>query len=306
MKNIDTFISVGESFTDKLSKKTPDQISAEYSYMTLTEHLSFVSGIFNKLEITLEGEGMEVAAGVSALSCSLARLYPNIKNIYALEIVSGIVEKLQPILINQTNMQGRVIPTIGDFDNIKLPDNSLDFVTGCDSLHHSNDLHKTLAEIGRVLKPGGRLIYFDRAQPDHMTKAQEDFLLNTEYARDFKIQHGIDPDQPYNRSIHGEHEPRIRDWNAAFADSGLHLDSITLFTKRSVWGFLKILAAHIPYFIRAQFKIARNLTAHNKVLLYYILPFSGRYGKLKIFPLHTRFKTPTAPMGKMIFIATKA
>ena len=47
-----------------------------------------------------------------------------------------MVTKLQPKIIEHTNMVGRVIPMVGDFNNIKMPDNSLDFVVEFDVLHH--------------------------------------------------------------------------------------------------------------------------------------------------------------------------
>ena len=42
---------------------------------------------------------------------------------------------------------------IGDFNDLKVPDNSLDFVLDFDSIHHSEDFELTFKEIGRVLKP---------------------------------------------------------------------------------------------------------------------------------------------------------
>lgn len=305
MKNIDPFINVGDSFANKLENKSPGEISTEVSYMTLSEHLFFVAEILNKLEINLEGVGMEIAAGASIFSNSLARIYPNIVKIQALEIVSEMVTKLQPKIIKATNMTDRVIPIVGDFNDIKMPNSSLDFIVEFDSLHHSNDLKRTLTEIVRVLKPGGKLICFDRAHPNHMTKAQENFLLNTEYSNNYKIQHGLKIDKPYKRSDNGEHEPRICDWEKALIDTNLQLDTIAIFSKRNLKDFLKILAAHIPYKIRASIKKGRGLTAHNKLLLYYLFPFFTYQGKIKIFPFYTKFKTPTAPMRKMVLIFSK-
>jgi len=307
MKKTESFINTLNSFADELSKKTPDQISVEYSMMELTEHLTFVSEIFNKLRIELDGDGMEVAAGAAVFSCSLTRLYPNIKKIYALEITPGIVKWLQPKIIEHTNMQGRVIPILGDFNNIKLPDNFLDFVVGYNSFHHSNDLKRTLTEVSRVLKPGGKLIFFDRTAPSRMSKAQENWLLDRDYPREYKIQHGIDPNKPYTRRIHGEHEPRLYDWNIAIANAGLQLNTITTFTQRTLKRFIKVLISFVPFFVRAWFGRFQYLTGSLKFLLYYICSPLAGYGKFKFFTLHTKLKTPAmaAMMKHVIFTASK-
>jgi len=79
MERKNYFIKVGGSFTEKLLTSSAEQVAVGVSYMTLSEHLSFVSEILNKLEINLEGEGMEIGAGASVLSNSLVRIFPNIK-----------------------------------------------------------------------------------------------------------------------------------------------------------------------------------------------------------------------------------
>jgi len=308
MKKTELFIDTLNSFADELSKKSPDQISVEYNLMELTEHLTFVSEVFNKLGVKLEGEGMEVAAGAGTFACSIARLFPDVKKVCALEIVPGVVEMLQPQIIGHTNMRGRVIPMLGDFNDIKLPDNSLDFALGYNSFHHSNDMKKTLAEVSRVLKPGGKLIFLDRAAPNWMPKAQENWLLDRDYPQEYKIQHGIDPDKPYTRRDHGEHEPRFRDWDIAFAGAGLELDTITVFAQRTFKRFIKILISFVPFFIRAWAGRFQYLAESHKFLLYYLCPPLAGFGKLKFFTIHTKFKTPATivAMKHMIFTAHKA
>lgn len=303
----DPFIDVGDSFSDMLVKKSPDQISVEVSEMTLTEHLTLVSELFNTLDIDLKGEGMEIAAGAAVFATTLTRLYPNVIKVHALEIVPGMVTKLQPKIIEATNMTGRVIPLIGDFNDIKLPDKSLDFVVGFNALHHSNTLHQTLLEVGRVLKPGGKLIFFDRTHPDHMTKEQEEFLINKEYGPEYKIHRGMDPNAPYKRKDNGEHEPRIRDWKIALQDTGLTLKTINIFTKRTFRNFIKVLISFVPYNIRIYLKRFEYLSVHRKLLLFYICPPLAKNGDLRFFHLHTRFQTRASIVGmmKMVFIATK-
>jgi len=305
MRETEQFIEIRNSFTDRVAQKTPDQISQEYSYMTLAEHTAFVSEILKKLNIQLKGDGMEVAAGAAVLCCSIAKIFPEVNKVYALEIVEEVVKKLQPKIIEASEVKSRVIPMHGDFNNINLPDNSLDFALGFDSLHHSEDLAKTFKEIGRVLKPGGKLIFFDRAHPNSMSKAQEEFLVHTEYSTAYKIQYGLDPNKSYRRFENGEHEPRLSDWAKAMTGSEMKFDSITIFSKRKWLGLRRILISQIPYFVRSFLKLGRNLTAHPKLILFYLFPTLGKYGKIKIFPLEVKLETPTSPLAKWVFVASK-
>lgn len=62
-----------------------------------------------------------------------------------------------------------------------LPDASLDVVTARHTLHHHRDLAATLAEVVRVLRPGGRLVLVDEITPDARVDA---WLDGIERARD--------------------------------------------------------------------------------------------------------------------------
>ena len=82
------FVKANKAFTNKIKSKSADEISTKYSYFNLTEHLTFVSEVFNKLNINLYGTGVEVGAGPAIFSNSVIRLFPSIDKIYAIEISS--------------------------------------------------------------------------------------------------------------------------------------------------------------------------------------------------------------------------
>lgn len=307
MEKTESFIDTLNSFADELSKKTADQISVEYSMMELAEQLTFVAEVFNRLGIELHGDGMEVAAGPATFTCVLARLFPNIRKIYALDIVPGVVEILQPKIIGYTNMKDRVVPLLGDFNDTKLPDHSLDFVVGYNSFHHSDDLKRTLTEVSRVLKPGGKLIFFDRASANHMPKAQENWLLDRDFPKEYKIRHGIDVNKPYTRRDHGEHEPRFRDWNEAFSGTGLRLDEVDVFSQRTLKRFIKILISFIPFSVRAWYGRFQYLILSRKFILFYICPPLAKLGRVKFFNIYSKFKTASmrSMMLHYVFVAHK-
>ena len=70
-----------------------------------------------------------------------------------------IVEMAQTSLIRIAGVQNRVIPVLGDFDNLKVEDESIDWIIEFDSLHHSFDLERTAKESYRVLKEGGFCVW---------------------------------------------------------------------------------------------------------------------------------------------------
>lgn len=54
----------------------------------------------------------------------------------------------------------------GSFENIPVPDHSMDIVWSQDAFLHSSARDRVIAEIDRVLKPGGQLIFTDPMQAD--------------------------------------------------------------------------------------------------------------------------------------------
>jgi len=54
----------------------------------------------------------------------------------------------------------------GDFTQLPYPDNSFDFVWSQDAILHSGDRDRVVAEVARVLKPGGEFVFTDPMQAD--------------------------------------------------------------------------------------------------------------------------------------------
>ena len=61
----------------------------------------------------------------------------------------------------------RVTIVDGDFENVPYPDDSFDVVWSQDAMLHSGNRKKVLAEVARVLKPGGTFIFTDPMQVDN-------------------------------------------------------------------------------------------------------------------------------------------
>lgn len=60
-------------------------------------------------------------------------------------------------LVNRHGIESKVSVQWGDVAHLPLPDSSVDKILSCNSLHYWTDIHLSLIELRRVLKPGGRL-----------------------------------------------------------------------------------------------------------------------------------------------------
>jgi len=65
----------------------------------------------------------------------------------------------------------------GDMAALPFPDGSIDFVTGSYALRNAAELRKALAEIRRVLKPGGRVGILDFSRPERPFFRRFQYLL---------------------------------------------------------------------------------------------------------------------------------
>jgi len=302
------FVKFQNKFAIKIKNRSANYISEKVSYIGVKEHVSFVSEIFCKLKISLNGTGMEMGAGASIFSNSLLKIFPRINKIYAVEIVPEQVFKLIPKICSYNKSQNKVIPVLGSYDNIKLKKNSLDFIVEWDSFHHSQNLEKTLREAYRVLKSSGTLIMVDRFH-FNLSSSQVDFLENIEYSKAYKATHGHKSNIRFTRKDNTEHEILLREWKSLFNKIGFTLNTIATFQKKNFKIFVKALVSLIPFKIRYSLKFYPHLTIDWMYIFYYLMPSfkSFKYDKslCLFFPLVTNFRSKEAPIRKSVLVVSK-
>jgi demethylmenaquinone methyltransferase/2-methoxy-6-polyprenyl-1,4-benzoquinol methylase len=102
---------------------------------------------------------LDIACGTGDLCERLAAKYPDA------EIV-GLDLTEEMLAIARTRVRGpRVTFREGDMCRMDFPDGSFDVVTGGYALRNAPDLKQALAEIRRVLKPGGMAAFMDFSKP---------------------------------------------------------------------------------------------------------------------------------------------
>lgn len=269
---------------EEVAHKHPMDIIREVTFdygapdLTLDEVSAFVAYVDRYiLKGKIRGTGLDVGGGPGTMSSLLAKK-EEVEKVYSVEVSANLVTDLMPVVseyILGKEKKDAVVGCIGEFDNIELPDNSLDFVFDFFALHHSGDLEKTLTEIYRVLKPGGVLVCFDKVRDDSLSESDLEGLLDMEYPASFKEKMGIDPTVKHTRGMNGEYEYRLQDWKQYLKGAGFsRAEHFSVARTVSTFWFIRV----VKYFLtmlppRVQAGITRllpitstsNISANNRV-----------------------------------------
>jgi len=233
----------------KLSRSSPEEIVRAYTGLSTTDlRKHYASACRHLLHEPLEGVGIELGSGCGVLSCLVAER-PEVEVVLGVECVDDVAQLLAVQVAHSILGEGqkKFVPVIGSFDDIQLPSDSVDFAVEFDSLHHSPDLERTLRELQRILKPGGRLLAFDRVHPDSVTDQEVKEMLDKVYPPDFLEKYGYPPGLRLTRRENGEHEYRLFEFETALSSAGLSLLQVRkTFEERN---FARGLAGLLPNFL---------------------------------------------------------
>jgi len=250
-------VSNRNRFAQAYAEKTVDEILQGYVGKSAKGMDNFFDEVFSAAgNINLNGVGLELGAGVSIFSTYIARRFPQTSSIYALEVVPKVVQLLQPRIIQALcpNDSERILPVVGSFDDVELPDSSVDFCFEYASLHHSDDLLVTLRETSRVLKPGAPLIMIDRIHHNGVTDEQREFMLDVQYSPEWLAANGYDSG-PLNRRQNGEHEIRRADWVARLEQAGFKVEKEVQLREASWRHLYRSTMLSLPFRLRKVFNL---------------------------------------------------
>ena len=117
---------------------------------------------------------LDVGTGTGHTAAALA---PFVKKVYGLDPAEGMLVAARAAYGHLDHLE--FVP--GTSENTGFGNGTFDIVTARHTLHHHPSMPKTLAELGRVLKPGGRLVIVDEITPN---KELEAWYHALEVARD--------------------------------------------------------------------------------------------------------------------------
>lgn len=116
--------------------------------------------LFKQVSISPNAQALDVCCGTADLAIDLARRIPNGR-------VTGLDfnPEMLKLAFNKTKMIGNLFLIHGDAMNLPFDDQQFDIVTIGFGLRNVPDADQALAEIYRVLKPGGQFISLEMSQP---------------------------------------------------------------------------------------------------------------------------------------------
>lgn len=135
----------------------------EASIQTVDTMAECLSGISENTKI------LDLGAGYGGSARRLVKKYGC--NVIALNL-SETQNDRNRLMTDRENLAEKIEIIHGDFEDIPLPNDSVDIVWSQDSFLHSENRDRVLAEAFRVLKPGGDLIFTDPMEDDNCSKAQ--------------------------------------------------------------------------------------------------------------------------------------
>lgn len=298
------------SFVSDFSKQISNQarenqIYKEHIYIEKNELLEILNTSNKHTKFSPSGIGVELGSGCAAISVELINLYPKIEKIYAIEIVPEIVEYAAVPLIHMNKVEEKVKPIVGNFDDIKLEDKSVDFIIEFDSLHHSFDLDVTIRESARILKPGARLLAIDRSHW-RASRKRRDELENTAYSEEFLSDRGLDRNTRLTRAENGEHEYLISEYLDAFKKAGFSSTDWIFLIDPKFSVIKQSLISAVPSRLRKHTKYYYIQTWPLRKLIFPIIMMRIfkliKFGKYINFP---RNKNSKRFQAKIVIIATK-
>jgi len=118
---------------------------------------------------------LELGCGKGFNSIFLAKNFPNVD-------FTGI--DLTPVHLMQAIESGKNLPNLkfkqGNFQSLEFDDITYNLLFEVESICHASDMKIALSEAFRVLKPGGRIIFFDGFRQPGFSNQSEDTKLATQ------------------------------------------------------------------------------------------------------------------------------
>jgi len=122
------------------------------------------SKLGNELNLPKGSKILDAGCGEGLVAIHLAAEFGHV--IHGVDILDWSIE--EAIKNKQKSLLGGLTFEVGDYSDLRAPDNSFDAIYTMETLVHSPDFNKTLREFYRVLKPGGVLVNHEYVLDDNL------------------------------------------------------------------------------------------------------------------------------------------
>lgn len=210
---------LNNSIVKKNSKLGFNEICKRYTHIPY-KSLEKVIKLDKKIYKHFKGVGVDFGGGIGLFSSVIAKK-KEVKKIYCIEVVKNAVALCHPIILKKVlnKKSNKIISIVGNFDQLNLKNNSIDFCVAWDSIHHSTNVVKSLKEARRVLKKKGKMVIFDRGHNNETTDKEIKRMLNVIYPKEFLKENRLPLKKILTRKMNGEHEYRFFEWENFFKKS---------------------------------------------------------------------------------------
>lgn len=146
-------------------EKMVDKYDAYMKKITLGREAELRSETVGLAQIKPGDSVLEVGCGTGTLTLASKRMAGPSGKVCGIDIIPGMIERSRQ-KASQANLDVDFGP--GSIEEIPFPDNTFDAVMCSFMIFHMSDevRRKGIAEILRVLKPGGRFLVIDNALPE--------------------------------------------------------------------------------------------------------------------------------------------
>ncbi len=119
--------------------------------------------LVQKLKLNGPDTILDVATGTADLAIAIAKAIPAAQ-VTGLDIAEEMLQ-IGRKKTEEQDLTSRIILEVGDAENLPYPDHSFDAITVAFGVRNFEDLERGVAEMNRVLRPGGRLFVLEFSQP---------------------------------------------------------------------------------------------------------------------------------------------
>lgn len=134
-----------------------------------------VEHMVSKLNLSKDSKVLDVGAGYGGSMRYIAKRF----GCHCVALNLSEIENERDREMNKEQGLDHLIDVVdASFEKIDFPDNTFDVVWSQDAILHSDNRDRVLAEVARVLKPGGEFIMTDPMQDDSCPEGVLDPILN--------------------------------------------------------------------------------------------------------------------------------